>query len=95
MIHPQIKYFVILRAGLQESEQSFLCKLGQKVAADQDGGLLRFDCIEVDVSHHNYIEAKILIPDQQKSTLMRIPHYLVLMILDASDPPNPIGFPIH
>ena len=63
--------------------------------AGPSAGLCRFDCIEVDVSYHNYIEAKILIPDQQKSTLIRVPHYLVLMILDASNPPNPIGFPVH
>ena len=89
----QTTHFVILRDAFQPGE----IDLFRRLIRLQDVETIiphhiHLECSAVDVSHHNYIEAKVLWQEGEPPLSMRLPHHLVLMILDESELPPPIGF---
>ena len=93
MKSPQIKSYVILRPLLSDSELAVFRPLARKMKIGTDDDLYGIQCVEVDVSHHSYIEVEAVLENVRSPLKVRLPHCLVLLILDFHpDQKSPIGF---
>ena len=85
------KYCVFLKSGLPPQEESFFRHLCFEINSNTESSLLYFQCAEIDVSHHSYIEMKIHLPSSEELWTLRVQHHYILSI-DGSDSQRPIGF---
>jgi hypothetical protein len=95
MTQPPVSHLVILRDALPSAEVDLFRRLSLHQDTESDGSLICLECSAVDVSHHNYIELQVHRREDEPPLSMRLPHYLILMILDESELPPRIGFVPH
>lgn len=84
----EYNYSVILKPNLQPREIEFLSLFCHKIASPSElSDLLELRCTKINASHHSYIEIETLSPKDQVPSVLRIPHYMVFLIVGSEDRP--------
>jgi hypothetical protein len=80
------QYSVIIKPSILPREMEFLSLFCHKITSPSElSDLLEFRCTKINVSHHSYIEMEILTPNDQVPSVLRIPHYMVFLIVGSED----------
>jgi hypothetical protein len=84
---------VVLRGGFAGPEAAFLSMWTRKITdPETHEHLLVLDCEKIDLSNPHFAEVWVPYPHEHVVMHLWLPQQFILMIMDTSDEPRPIGF---
>lgn len=79
---------------LEDNRYKFLHSLGLLHPGSLKEGEATILCFDVDISHHVYIEMTVIKPEK-KHLKIRLPHSLVVAVLEVAFHKNQFGIPLE